>query len=150
MHVEVDQSGRIEFTKEGTVLAFSDGINFSVLIPAPVKRACVQELRDRGLSGPTLYVQLFATGLFFLLKDYTESLSQIVIDLEFFGQEAKIKEHLLNLLRRAGHRVEPGQIQFQRIGKKSRAHRLALDTLRGKKEPGLILSREDILKEFRN
>lgn len=147
--VEVDQSGRIEFTKEDTVLAFSDGVSFSVLIPASVKRACVRKLRERGLSGPTFYVQLFATGLFFLLKDHIESLSQVCIDVEYLGKEAQIKEHLINLLRRAGHRVESDQIQFRWVGKKSAAHVLALETLRGDKRPDLTLGQEDLLGEFR-
>jgi hypothetical protein len=147
--VEADQSGRIEFTREDTVLAFSDEISFSVLIPASVKRACVRKLRERGLSGPTFYVQLFATGLFFLLKDHIESLSQVFIDVEYFGKEAQIKEHLINLLRRAGHRVESDQIQFRWIGKKSAAHVLALETLRGDKKPDLTLGQEDLLGEFR-
>jgi hypothetical protein len=56
---------------------------------------------------------------------------------------------LINLLRRAGHRVESDQIQFRWIGKKSAAHVLALETLRGDKKPDLTLGQEDLLGEFR-
>src|SRR3990172_2318981 len=98
MHIEVDQSGKIEFTKEDTVLAFSDGISFSLLISATTKRACIRRLRAAGLSGPTLYTQLFAVGLFFLLKEHLKRWTQVMIDTEYFGREPQIKEHLLNLL----------------------------------------------------
>jgi len=149
MDVEIDQSGRIEYTKHATALALSDGISFSLLIPATVKRACIRTLRRQGLTGPTFYVQLFATGLFFLLKDHIEVLTQVVIDVEYTGKETQIKEHLINLLRRAGREVEPWKIQFQQIGKKSPAHELALDTFRGDREPDIVLTQEDILGEFR-
>ena len=44
-HIEVDQSIKVEQTQQDTVLAFSDGIQRVILIPAEVKRACQQELR---------------------------------------------------------------------------------------------------------
>ena len=92
MHdVEVDQSGKFEVTKTDTVLAFSNGVSFSVLIPTTVKRNCITQLRKRGLTGPTLYVQLFAVGLFFLLKDYIDQFDEVVIDTEYEGREALIK-----------------------------------------------------------
>lgn len=149
MRVQIDQSGRIEFTKDHTVLAFSNGISFAVLIPASVKRECIAELRARGLSGPSFYVQLFAAGLFFLLRDHTPRLSRIIIDLEYYGKDAIIKRHLLNLLHRADCYLHPDQIQFQPIGKKSRAHVLALETFRGKRKPDLVLDKDTILKQFR-
>ena len=56
MRVEVDQSGKIGDTKVATVLAFSNEEHFTILIPATVKRACLQRLRKRGKSGATLYL----------------------------------------------------------------------------------------------
>lgn len=38
MQIEIDQSGKIEDTRKDTVLAFSNGKNYSILIPAEVKR----------------------------------------------------------------------------------------------------------------
>jgi hypothetical protein len=146
--IEVDQSGRIEFTKEDTALAFSNGEQFCLLIPARVKRACIRRLRERRISGPTLYVRLFAVGLYFLLRDYIGAPSRIVIDIEYFGRENQIKEHLVNLFRRHGCWVDASEIQFQQIGKKSPAHLLALGTFRGEKKPDLVLSQTDLLGEF--
>jgi len=45
MHVEVDQSGKIGDTGIATVLAFSDTESYAILIPAKVKKTCIQELR---------------------------------------------------------------------------------------------------------
>lgn len=150
MHdVEVDQSGNFEVTKTDTVLAFSNGVRFSVLIPTTVKRNCITQLRKRGLTGPTLYVQLFAVGLFFLLKDSIDQLEEVVIDTEYEGREALIKDHLMNILRRSGSSVRRGQIRFGHIGKESAAHSLALATFRKNKAPDLVLTLEAILGQFR-
>lgn len=147
-YVEVDQSGRIEFTKHDTVLAFSDGINYSIRIPRAVKRNCINELRARGLSGVTFYVQLFATGLFLLLRDHISNLAQITIDIEFLGKDDDTKRHLMNMLLRAGYKVKARQIQFRPIGKQSPAHKLALSIFRGEREPDLVVSKDELLKEF--
>jgi len=149
MRVEVDQSGRIEYTKEDTALAFSDDTHFSILIPASVKRICVRELRDRSLSGPTLYTQLFATALFLLLKDHIRKISPVIIDVEYKGKEAQIKEHLLHLFQRHNITVYPDEIDFDWIGEKSPAHFLALETFRGDKDPDLEISEDDLLREFK-
>jgi hypothetical protein len=47
--VEVDQSGRVESTDVDTVLAFSNGITASILIPAVEKREYLKRMRQRGL-----------------------------------------------------------------------------------------------------
>jgi hypothetical protein len=148
--VDVDQSGRVEFTGEDTVLAFSNGIQFAVLIPSVVKRECVKALRDRGFGGTTFYPQFFTVGLYYLLKDHLKELARITIDLEYFGKDEQIKEHLINLLRRANYEVDPEVIQFGQIGKHSDAHRLAIAALRKKIQPNLVLTREEILGQFKD
>jgi len=146
--VEVDQSGKVEDTKEDTVLAFANGMRFSVLIPATVKRDCIRILRRRGLSPKTFYLQIFAVGLFFLLKDHVANLSHVIIDREYLGKDKDIRRYLMNLLFRSKYKVEAEQFHFGHIGKGSTAHRLAIDTLRGKGEPNLKLNLEDILRQF--
>ncbi len=49
MHVQVDQSGKIG-AKGPTALAFSNDIDYKILIPAAVKRECIEAL---GLEGKT-------------------------------------------------------------------------------------------------
>ena len=148
--VELDQSIRFDDTSDDTVLAYANGDHRSVLIPANVKRECLRVLRARGHSTKTLYFQLFATGLYFLLKERIESLTRVVIDLEYMGRDAQIREHLVNLLRRDGKVIDAEQIQFAQIGKVSPAHDLAIDTLRRRKEPDQVLTVEDILGQFRS
>jgi len=148
MHVvDVDQSGKIEETSQDTVLAFSDGITFTVLIPATVKRNCIRALRFQGTPGKLFYLRLFSIGLFFLLKGHIDKIDQVYIDIEYLGNEGKIKDYVVNLLLRAGYAVDYHQIQFRRVGKLA-AHNLALGTLRKELKPNLILNTKDILEQF--
>jgi hypothetical protein len=148
MHIEVDQSGKIEDTASNTVLAFANGASFVILIPAREKRLCLQALRARGKTGKSIYRLLFATALFFLLKDAIARRSVVTIDIEYQGHDAGIKEHLLNLLRRANTAVDAHQIRFAYIGKKSPAHTKAYDVQRGRAEPNRVVSAEELLGEF--
>jgi len=145
--VEVDQSGKIGDTNVATVLAFADGLERAILIPARDKRICIQHLRRRGY-GDRLYYLLFATALFFLLREHIEELDHVTIDEEYRGKEGIILGHLLNLLRRSDKHVEADQFDFRRVGKKSPAHRVALETLRGDREPDEIITAEKLLGEF--
>jgi len=147
-YVEVDQSGKIEYTKTATVLAFSDEISFAILIPAAVKRECLRSLRARGKSGSTLTLQLFATALFILFRDHIADIALATIDVEYHSRDREIKQHLLNLLRRAGHAVSSDRFVFQEIGKKSPAHRKAVETLRGKIEPDREIGLEELLEQL--
>jgi hypothetical protein len=149
--VEVDQSGKIGDTKVPTVLAFSNDKKRAILIPATVKRACLRALRKAG-KGEALYYLLFATGLFLLLKDDMEAIQRVTIDIEYRNKEARIREHLLNLLQRAGKKVAAHQIQFDRIhrgGKKPAAHDKAYYTYRRALKPDRVIGLADLLEEFR-
>jgi len=147
--VEVDQSGKIEDTATDTVLAFSDGESFAILIPARVKRRCLRELRRRGRRGKSIYWLLFATGLFLLLKDHVQKFSLVIIDVEYTGHGPTVKGHLLNLLRRAGLPADPYLIQFRRVGRRSPAHDRAYHTHRGDVKPDRVVGAEEILREFK-
>ena len=146
--VEVDQSGKVEDTKEDTVLAFANGITRTVLIPATVKRDCVTLFRLMGQKGSVFYLQLFAIALFFLLKEHGPLFSKIIIDEEYYGREGDIKRYLLNLLDKHGIYVRQSRILFGYVGKASTAHAVAIDTLRGKEKPDKILTFAEIMREF--
>jgi hypothetical protein len=148
---EIDQSGRIDQTDRDTVLAVANGIQYSVLFPKAEKVACLQMLRQRwsGRTPASLYVLLFATLLYFLIREHITKLDYVTIDVELETHESRIKEHLLNLFRRRGVTVDPGKIGFGHVGKKSPAHQLAWRVYNRKAEPSRVLTADDVLAEFR-
>ena len=148
MQIEVDQSGKIGKTNEDTILAFSNGKQFTVLIPRSVKQRCLRELRNQGYEPHTIYLQMFVIGLYFLLREHMQRVALVIIDIEYQGYEVKIRRFLLNLLRRDGLNVDKTQIGFGYIGKDSPAHTLAISTYRKEKVARLVLTFEDIVREF--
>ena len=146
--VEVDQSGKVEDTRVDTVLAFSDGVSGSILIPAQVKREAFVRLRRDYSNRERLLSMLFATGLFLLLSEHWDHFASVALDNEYTGRESFIKLHLLNLVRRSGIRTQRG-IWFTYIGKRSRAHKLAIAVFRGKKKPDRVIGLEELLAEFK-
>jgi hypothetical protein len=129
-------------------VAFSDDIHRSVLIPARVKRECVALLSARGRAVPTALARLFAVALYFLLRDQVQEIALAIVDIEYTGHDQEIKQHLLNLLRRSGHPIPADRVSFQHIGKKSPAHRLAIETLRGNRPPDCVVTLEELLAEM--
>ncbi len=141
MHdIEVDQSGRTDVLTDDTVLAFSNGIQAAIFIPANVKRKCYRRLKAAGLRKRLIGIRLFAAGLVLLLKPHIAALELITIDLEYDGWEATIKEHLLRHLREERPDLANWQVTFGQIGKGARAHDVALSTLRGTREPDRRIS----------
>lgn len=151
MRVEVDQSGKIGDAKVPTALAFSNGKQYSVLIPATVKRECIQWLRSssKGKLETRVYIKLYSVGLYLLLRKQIKTLEQLIIDIEYPGHEVKIKEHLLNLFQRTNIRIHPSKLQFNPVGKKSNAHDTAIKTFQGIIKPDQVITRDEILGEFR-
>lgn len=144
MHIEVDQSVKIEQTFGDTVLAYSDAKQFAILIPAQVKRKALVHLRGRDWFGKRAVLPCFAAGLFLLLKDIASQVTLISIDQEYQGHEGDIKTMLLRHMRRVGLELNPDVIRFERLGRKSRAHKRAWGVQRGKIAP----DREVTVEEF--
>lgn len=147
MRVEIDQSGKIEDTRVDTILAFSDGISGSILIPAKIKRKCVEFVRDDRHKTKTLYLRIFCAGLFLLLKDYLSYLDQIIVDVEYLGREHDIKALLLRLIWEPYPNFDPDKIQFSLVGKDSPAHIKAYSIFTGLENADREISFED-LKRF--
>lgn len=140
--IGVDQSGRTDRLNEDAALAFSDGIQFSLLITAAVKRACYRRLRARKIPKRVAAVRLFAAGLVILLEGKARELDSICIDPEFPGWEGEILRHLLRHLKW----LRKNQIYFAQISKESRAHDLAWNTYRRKSGANKRLSLEELLR----
>lgn len=148
-NVEVDQSGKIERTRVNTVLAFSDGREYSILILAVEKRECIRKLRQWRENDRMFYLKLFVAALFLLLKDYLDQLDVITIDMEYPGKEAEIRAMLLRHIWKVKHAFTKEQIVFQRIGKKSPAHRKALAVYRGIVKTDRKVRARDLLQLLR-
>ena len=140
--IEIDQSGRTDRLNEDTVVAFSDGIQHSVLITAATKRECYQRLRERSLPKKVAVVRLFSAALVILLQDRARDLRWICIDLEYPGWEGEIQRHLLRRLKW----LRKDQIYFGQIGKESAAHDLAWGTWQKRQKPDQRVNAEELLK----
>ena len=131
-NIEIDQSGKMGDLAVHTVLAFANDIEYAILIPARVKRAIIQKLRAWGKSKVRAVLQIFAAGLFLLVRDSLGEVEQIVIDTEYTGYDVDIRSMLLNHIWRMDPTFDKELLVFRRIGKKSPAHKLALATYQGK------------------
>ena len=146
MELEIDQSVKIEDTAHDTVLAFSNDVQRAILIPAAVKREALAYLREHGKSRKVSVLMVFAAGLFLLLRDVAESIALAVIDQEYIGHEALIKDRLLRRLRAEGLHVYPDMFAFGCVGKRSRAHYLALAVHRDEVKPNHRVTLEELLE----
>jgi hypothetical protein len=140
MRVEVDQSGKIERTSHDTVVAFSNDFDYAILVPAQVKREIIAVLKSKGKA--RAHLLLFAMVLYELLREYLERIEKITIDVEYEGSEPYIKLQLLNLIWQANPYYPGNRIAFGRIGKKSRAHKRALATYRGRVKADRIVTKQ--------
>jgi hypothetical protein len=145
MHIEVDQSGKIGTTQVATVVALSNGKHYAILIPARVKRACLEFLKTRYRELRQPYMKLFAAALFLLLKPYVKTLQQVSIDREYPGHEGTIKGMLLNYIRREVPDFPKERIVFTEIGKESPAHEKAYTTYTGKVKPDHTVREEELI-----
>lgn len=72
--------------------------------------------------------------------------AQFFIDCEYTGQEAKLRAMLLRYFSKIGARIKSDQIQFAQIGKKSKAHKLALSVFREREKANSVLREKELLK----
>ena len=144
MTYQIDQSGKIEATNKNTVLGMSNGSSDAVLIKARTKRQLQEIFRRNGqIRNYILFV--FAAGLSLLIK-HNRKVSNITVDLEYYGKEAIIKKILLQML--SSNKNLPA-ISFGKIGKRSNAHHLAHDIATGEIKTKRILKLTEILNEIK-
>jgi hypothetical protein len=148
MHVEIDQSIKVEYTSQATVLAFANGKTYTILISAQVKQRCLEHLRQRNIGVPRRQIRLFSAALFLLLREHMDEITTVTIDREYTGHDSQIKDHLVNLFRRTGRQIEADQIRFGNIGKKAAAHCVTIDTFRGRRKPDRIIGEKELLAEL--
>ena len=144
MHIEIDQSGKVEDTSHDTVVAFSNGKQKSLQIQAEEKRKIQQIFREAGK--PHMFaVKTFAILVYLLVQDDLEKIERLTIDREYVGYEWLVKQVLLQIIRRRGNRMEKEDVVFWSVGKQSRAHKRALAVYRGNLAPDGCARAQDVL-----
>ncbi|MEK6946224.1 MAG: hypothetical protein AABX32_01330 [Nanoarchaeota archaeon] len=143
MHIEIDQSGKIEQLNKDTAIAFSNKTQYSVLIQKDVKQKLFKIYKGKVKE---LRYRLFCIGVYFCLKDYIKEKELATICCEYIGKENLIKSFLLDYLRRDYLSINPKIIRFGKIGKQSNAHAVAIDVFRGNRRPNRILSLSEVEK----
>lgn len=131
MKAEIDQSGKIEHLSTRTVIAVANHIKRAVMIPSVEKIKLVKIFRKSVLAGNDYIYVIFASLIFILIKDI-KTISILIIDEEYSGQEKFISETLNKLYLKHKIKNKP-EFRFGRIGKKSPAHDLAIYTYRKKR-----------------
>ena len=145
MKIEIDQSGKIENTNEDTVIAFTDEIRKSLLIRAKDKQVIQKIFRQ--IEKPRMFVyHTFTTLIYLLIKDDLNKIQEIIIDKEYPGKEALIKNLLLQKIRKVKPDFLAESISFQRVGKSSKVHLLAYAVSKNKVKPDLEGRYKEILK----
>ena len=140
MHIEIDQSGKIEDYLD-TVVAFRNKEQYAVLLNRKIKTEILTEYRKKHKD---IHYRLFAILVYYCIRNYLNKTELIVIDKEYEGREADIKKHLLRLIWKDYPNFDKGLIRFANIGKKSNAHRIAYQTFIGKLAPNRILTKNEV------
>jgi len=142
MRIEIDQSGKLEYTSKPTVVGFADHRCKSIIILATEKQKLIKKFYK--IDKPKVYrYRVFATLIYLLIKN-EKSLSQITIDKEYPGQDNLIKSYLLNYLRKSHRNLDKRDIVFRSVGKASKAHEIAHKAYESKKADIKIMSSQII------
>lgn len=143
MNIEIDQSGKIEETNKPSIIAFSNNQSGSVILLAKDKRILQKYFRAKNKSRMFIFFT-FAVLIYVLTKDIILN-HRITIDQEYVGHEDIIKSLILDIFDSEQTRINKEDIIFKEIGKKSKAHTVAVDAFRLKKADQKVSS-SDIIK----
>lgn len=142
MRVEIDQSGKIEETGKLTIVAFANGRVKILKISSSEKRKLLSTLRELDHPRKTFIYKAFSALIFLLLA--SGDVREVLVDNEYPGHEATIKDWVLKLFRKKGKR--PPQIYIGFVGKESPAHKAAIAAYRGKLKPDRIVKADDVTR----
>ncbi|MEW6716790.1 MAG: hypothetical protein AB1345_04710 [Chloroflexota bacterium] len=90
-------------------------------------------------------LRMFVAGILLLLRRQISNVASVTIDVEYEGKEGEIKGVLLQFILNWVPDFPKGAITFQRIGKKSSAHKLAWETHRSNRKPDHVATLDDLL-----
>lgn len=144
MKIEIDQSGKVEETQHDTVVAFSNGSFYSIRITRKTKRQ-IQEVFRKMEKPKRFMIETFCALVFLIIKDHYKAISSIEIDKEYHGREKDILTTLKLFFE--AESLDLPAISFINIGKKSKAHQIAIEVYRKKLKPNKLLNFQE-LKAF--
>lgn len=122
MKIEIDQSGKVEQTAQKTVIG--DSLGNSVFLTAKDKRK-IQEVY-RLAARPNVFVyETFAILTALLIKKTFNNTNIYIVDLEYPGHEHLVQGLIKKFLNKMNVRLSIHQIRFEKVGKKSMAHKTA-------------------------
>lgn len=145
MKIEIDQSGRIEYTSHKTVIAFSNKREGAILISAKTKRQ-VQEVFRRSGQPKLFTLRTFAAGVVFLLSQYGGNIEEVIIDMEYPGNDNVLREMILEMAKVKKLNIQDIRISFFEIGKKSNAHYVAYGVFKEKIKPQKVISFKELVE----
>jgi len=147
MQIEIDQSGKIEYTRVDTVIAYSNHKSKSILIKAKEKRKL--HLFYKNTEHKKLFrYKAFACLIFELIKKDLKYINCIIVDQEYEGWDMQIKNYLLQFCRKSNIDFPRNNINVVRIGKKSKAHIKALGTARRTIRPDIIITAKELIPKI--
>lgn len=146
MEIFIDQSGRLEFTKVDTVIAFSakGHLSKSILIKAKEKRKLQEYFRKICKENIFIY-KSFAVLIFLLIRTDLPKINSINIDLEYQGKNNIINNYLLTLIRKHGKFFNTSQIRFKEVGHID-CHWCAIETFRKNRKPDIKVKFKDLVE----
>ena len=144
MPYQLDQSGRLEYTSQDTVLAIANSKKKTILIKAKEKRFLQQVFRTMG-KNKQYAIRTFSIMIYYLIK--TNPPPHLIIDLEYPGWEDNITSELINLFKRNSRNFNPHSLEFKAIGKSAEAHWQAYHVFKRKRRPNIIITAKEILNE---
>ena len=148
MRVEIDQSGKLEQLNTHTVISLANHTNASVYILSSEKIKLVKVLRKSIVPRKDLMPVLFGVVISILILKMPKLSGTILIDEEYTGKDALIKETIEKIIKKYKPRSNLNLV-FGRVGKHSPAHKLCwkIHRSRDKKEASMLKS-IDILKKW--
>ncbi len=139
MQIEIDQSGKIEQTNHVTVIALTNGVQYTILVKKNDKRLIEKEFRKHKLY--KLHSQITFATLIAIIVSKSKVTKSILIDTEYPSYDNYIKKIVLDLI---GNKCPT--IKFGFVGKESRSDVLAGKVAHKKIKPNCIVSADEVIK----
>lgn len=137
---QIDQSGKIEQTNLDTIIALSNGTQFTLLLPKKTKRILQEIFRSE--HRPRMFIYDTFSALLTILLIRTKLKSKVFIDKEYRNEDL-IKARILEFIKNYDVEYIP-DIEFTLVGKSSPAHVLAAKVANKKLKSNKIVTLEEI------